>query len=160
VTERAERAEATAAGLRLQVPSPREREALASASSEYDKIAELKRTLDRERAARRAESRQFRELVSEAETALGRAQEKLDAEARGRHRLEADLGDDAGRRAGRLVPLAVREAAELRQRAEDMPDGRDKTRQVRRARSLDELVASLCDLYRLDAAAEPGARPE
>jgi Cft2 family RNA processing exonuclease len=158
LTERAERAEATAAGLRLQVPSPREREALASASSEYDKIAELKRTLDRERAARRAESRQFRELVSEAETALGRAQEKLDAEARGRHRLEADLGDDAGRRAGRLVPLAVREAAELRQRAEDMPDGRDKTRQVRRARSLDELVASLCDLYRLDAAAEPGAK--
>jgi len=157
-TGRAERAEAAAASLRGQVPSRREREALASASSQHNKAGELKRSLDRERAARRAESRQLRELVSEAETALGRAQEKLDAEARGRHRLEADLGDDAGRRAGRLVPLAAREAAELRQRAEGMPDGRDKTRQLRRARSLDELVASLRDLYGLDAAGEPGAQ--
>ena len=70
-TERAERAEASAADLRSQAPSRREREALASASSQYDKAAELKRSLDRERAARRAESRQLRELVSEAETALG-----------------------------------------------------------------------------------------
>jgi Cft2 family RNA processing exonuclease len=158
VTERAERAEANAADLRRQVPSRREREALVSASSQYDKAAELKRSLDRERAARRADSRQFRELISEAEFALGRAQDRLDAEARGRHRLEADLGDNAVGRAGRLVPLAVREAAELRQRAEGMPDGRDKTRQVRRAQSLDELVASLRDLYCLDATGESGAK--
>ncbi|HET6185539.1 MAG TPA: MBL fold metallo-hydrolase [Trebonia sp.] len=157
-TGRAERAEAATVSLRSQVPSRREREALTSASSQYDKAGELKRSLDRERAARRAESRQLRELASEAETALGHAQEKLDAEARGRHRLEADLGDDAGRRAGRLVMLAVREAAELCQRAEGMPDGRDKTRQLRRARSLNELVASLRDLYGLDAAGEPGAQ--
>ena len=76
--------------------------------------------------------------MSEAEAALGQAQEKLDAEARGRHRLEADLGNDAGRRAGRLVPLAVREAADLRQRADGMPDGPGKTRQLRRAQGLDE----------------------
>ena len=86
-TDRAERAEANAAELRHKVPSRREREAMASASSQYDRTAELKRSLDRERSARRAESRQLRELVSEAETALRRAQEKLDAEARGRHRL-------------------------------------------------------------------------
>lgn len=103
VTERAERAESSEAELRSQVPSRREREAMASASSQYERVAELKRSLDRERTARRAESRQLRELVSEAEMALGRAQQKLDAEARGRHRLEADLGDDAGRRAGRAA---------------------------------------------------------
>ena len=157
-TGRAEHAEASVTDLRRQVPSRHEREALASASSQYDKAAELKRSLDRERAARRAEVRQLRELVCEAETALRRAQDKLDAEARGRHRLEADLGDDASRRAGRLVPLAVREAAELRQRAEGMPDGRDKTRQLRRAQSLDALVGSLRELYCLDAAGEPGAK--
>ena len=118
VTERAERAEATAADLRLKVPSPREREALASASSQYDKAAELKRSLDRERAARRADSRQFRELLSEAEAALGRAQDKLDAEVRGRRWLEADLGDNAGRRAGSCHwPSAKRRSCASVQRA-------------------------------------------
>lgn len=155
VTERAERAESSEAELRSQVPSRREREAMASASSQYERVAELKRSLDRERTARRAESRQLRELVSEAEMALGRAQQKLDAEARGRHRLEADLGDDAGRRAGRLVPLAAREAAELRRSADSMPDGPGKTRQLRRAGQLDQLVASLRDLYCLDVAGTP-----
>ena len=158
ITERAERAEANTADLRRQVPSRREREALVSATSQYDKAAELKRSLDRERAARRAEARQLRELVSEAEAALGQTQEKLDAEARGRHRLEADLGDDAGRRAGRLVPLAVREATDLRQSADGMPDGPGKTRQLRRARGLEKLADSLRDLYCLDAAGEPASR--
>ena len=96
--------------------------------------------------------------MSEAEAALGQTQEKLDAEARGRHRLEADLGDDAGRRAGRLVPLAVREATELRQSADGMPDGPGKTRQLRRARGLEKLADSLRDLYCLDAAGEPESR--
>jgi Cft2 family RNA processing exonuclease len=159
-TGRAEHAEATANDLRRQVPSRHEREALASASSQYDKAAELRRNLDRERATRRSEVRQLRELVTEAETALRHAQDNLDAEARGRHKLEADLSDDASRRAGRLVPLAVREAVELRQRAESMPDGRDKTRQVRRARSLDALVASMCDLYCLDATGEPAGKAD
>jgi Cft2 family RNA processing exonuclease len=158
VTERAEQAEAAAADLRSQVPSRREREALASASSHYDKVAGLKRALDRERAVRRADARQFRELVSEAEAALGRAQEKLDAEARGRHKLEADLGNDVTRRAGRLVPLAAREAEELRQRTGGAPDGPGKTRQLRRARDLDALVESLRDLYCLDETGDPGAR--
>lgn len=156
VSERAERAGARAAELRSQVPSRREREALASASSRYDKEIELRRSLDRERAARRTESRQLRKLVADAETALGRAQEKLDAEARGRHTLEAALGDDAGSRAGRLIPLLAREAAELRQRTASMPNGPDKTRQLRRAGRLDDLVTRLRDLYGLDTAGEPG----
>jgi Cft2 family RNA processing exonuclease len=154
-TKQAECAETSAANLRSQLPSRREREALASASSQYDRVDELKRRLDRERAARRAESRQLRKLVSEVETALARAQEKLDAEARGRHRLEAALGDDAASRAGRLVPLAVREATELHQRADSMPDGPGKTRQLRRAQGLNRLAASLRELYGLDATGEP-----
>lgn len=155
VTERAERAEANAADLRRQLPSPREHEALAAASSQYDKVAELRRTLDRERATRRAESRQLRELVSDAETALARTQEGLDAEARGRHKLEAELGNDPARRAGRFLPLAVREAGKLRQEAACLPDGPGKTRQLRRAGQLDLLVASLRELYCLDSAGMP-----
>ena len=91
------------------------------------------------------------------EAALRDAQDKLDAEIRGRHKLEADLGDDAGRRASRFLPLAVREAADLRQRAAGMPDGPVKTRQLRRARHLDDLVALLGQLYDLDAPGSPVA---
>jgi Cft2 family RNA processing exonuclease len=160
MTERAERAEAAATDLRRQVPSRHDREVLASASFGYDKAAELKRSLDRERSARRAAARQFRELLSEVESALGHTQEKLDSEARGRHRLEADLGEDAGRRAGRFVPLAVREAAELRQRAGIMADGPGKTRQLRRAKRLDDVVTLLRELYCLDAAGEASLNGE
>ena len=158
VTERAEDAEASVTRLRRQLPSRREREALASASSQYERVTEMKRTLEHERAERRAQVRELRGLVSEAEAALAIAQEMLDAEARGRHKLEADLGDDAGRRAARLMPLVQREAADLRERAAGLPDGPVKTRQLRRAKSLDELVASLRDLYCLDAALNPGTR--
>jgi Cft2 family RNA processing exonuclease len=155
-TDRAARAEASATELRRQLPSRRERDALASASSQYDKTAELQRRLDRERAARRAEFRQLRELASEAEAALARAQEKLDAETRGRRRLEADLGDAAGR-ARRLAPLAEREAAALRQSAPGMSDGPDRTRQLRRAEHLEALAGSLRELYHLDQSSPPNS---
>jgi hypothetical protein len=150
--ERAERAEADAAELRRQLPSRREREALAAASTQQDKLEEMKRVLTQDRTDHRAQVRQLRGQVSEAQSALQDALERLDAEARGRRKLEADLGDDAGRRAGRLIPLARREAVDLRQSAARLPDGLAKTRQLRRARSLDDLVKLLCDLYRLDAA--------
>jgi hypothetical protein len=153
-TDRAERAEANVTELRRQLPSRQERDALASASSQYERTAELQRRLNRERSARRAESRQLHELVSEAEAALGRTQERLDAETRGRRRLEADLGDAAGR-ARRLVPLAEREAAALRRGAHSMPDGQDKTRQLRRAKQLEALSTSLRELYRLDMDGSP-----
>jgi Cft2 family RNA processing exonuclease len=153
-TDRAERAEANVTELRRQLPSRQERDALASASSQYERTAELQRRLNRERSARRAESRQLHELVSEAEAALARTQERLDAETRGRRRLEADLGDAAGR-ARRLVPLAEREAAALRRGAHSMPDGQDKTRQLRRAKQLEALSTSLRELYRLDMDGSP-----
>lgn len=162
-TGRAETAEESVAKLRGLVPSPRERDALASASSQSDKLDELRGRLDRERSARRAEVRKLRELVADAEAALERAQAKLDAEARGRHRLEAALGEDAAGRAGRLVPLAVREAAKLRDGAEGMPTGPAKTKQIRRATRLDDVVAALRDLYCLDAGdpdAEAGIVPD
>lgn len=158
-TERAERAEADAADLRDQLPSRHDREVIASAASLYDRFAELKRTLDRERAVRRAEAAGFRELVSEAESALKRTQEKLDAEIRGRHRLEADLGNDPARRASRLVPLAAREAAELHQGGLGMPDGPGKTRRLKRAERLEDLIAALRDLYCLDVDGEPDLQP-
>ncbi len=150
-TDRAERAEASVTELKRQLPTRREREALASASSQAGTSAELQRRLDRERAGRRTESRQLRELASEAEVALARAQEKLDAETRGRRKLEADLGDAAGR-AARLTPLAEREAVALRRSAHGMSDGPDKTRQLRRAERLEALTASLRELYHLDHA--------
>jgi Cft2 family RNA processing exonuclease len=156
LTRHAEQAESTAVSLRRQVPSPREREALNSVLSQYDKALQLTSALDRERATRRTESRQLRELVSEAEIALGRALEQVDAQARGRHKLEVALGDDPASRASRLVPLVAREAAELRQRAGSMPNGPDKTRQLRRADRLDDLVTRLCDLYGLDTGGEAG----
>lgn len=155
--ERAQRADATAADLRRQVPSRREREALNAASSQHERALDLRRDLDRERSARRAESRQLRGVVAEAEIALELTLEKLDAERRGRHRLEAALGHDAAHRAGRLLPLLVREGSELRHAAAALPDGPAKTRQLRRARQLDDLVASLIDLYGLDAAGQVSA---
>jgi Cft2 family RNA processing exonuclease len=150
-TERAERAEAAVTALRRQLPSRRERDALASAASQQDKTAELQRRLDRERSARRAESRQLRGIVSEAENALACAQDKLETETRGRRRLEAELGD-ASARAGRLAPLTEREAQTLRRRARGLPDGLDKTRQLRRAGQLEDLAGSLRDLYHLGPA--------
>ena len=156
-TGRAESAENNVTKLQGLVPSPRERDALASASSQSDKLDELRGSLDRERSARRAEVRKLRELVADAEAALERAQAKLDAEARGRHKLEAALGEDAAGRAGRLVPLAAREAAKLRDSAEGMPTGPDKTKQNRRAKRLEDVVASLRDLYCLNATGDPDA---
>jgi Cft2 family RNA processing exonuclease len=155
--ERAEHAEARVAELRGQVPSLREREALASASKQHDKLADLRRSLDRERAERRAEARRLRGTASDAEAALADAQRRLDAEARGRRRLEADLGEDPERRAARLAPLVAREAAYLREGAVGMATGPDKTRRLRRARSLDELLESLRALYQLESARDPGA---
>jgi len=156
-TGRAESAEKSVTSLQGLVPSPRERDALASASSQSDKLDELRGSLDRERSARRAEVRKLRELVADAEAALERAQAKLDAEARGRHRLEAALGEDAAGRAGRLVPLAAREAAKLRDGAEGMPTGPGKTKQTRRAKRLDDVVAALRDLYCLNTTGDPDA---
>src|SRR6266568_2905894 len=156
-TGRAENAENNVTKLQGLVPSPRERDALASASSQSDKLDELRGSLDRERSARRAEVRTLRELVAETEAALERSQAKLDSEARGRHRLEAALGEDAGGRAGRLVPLAAREAAKLRDGAEGMPTGPGKTKQTRRAKRLDDVVAALRDLYCLNATGDPDA---
>jgi Cft2 family RNA processing exonuclease len=149
--QKAERAEEAARTLRGELPSRHEREALASAATQQDKISELRRKLDAQRGAARAESRELRERVSEAEQALARAQDRLDAEQRGRRRLEADLGDAAGR-AGRLVPLAEREATALLQEASGMHDGPAKTRKMRRADNLHQLVASLRELYALGPA--------
>ena len=150
--ERAEIAEASASALRGQMPSRQQREALTSASTQQDKITTLQRRLDAERAARGHDLRELRERISEAEQALALAQETLDRERRGRHGLEADLGDAEGR-ARRLKPLAEREAASLRREAASMSDGLGKTRKLRRAGRLEELAKSLGELYALDALA-------
>jgi len=147
--ERAQDAEVSIAALRDQLPSRRERDALASASTQQDKISELQRRLNAERAARRYDLRELRERLSEAELALALTQESLDRERRGRRGLEAELGD-AGARARRLKPLTEREAASLRQAASGMSDGPAKTRKIRRADSLDQLAESLGELYELD----------
>ena len=149
--ERADHMEARATELQRQIPSRSEREALASASEQHDKLAELKRGLDHERAQRRAEARRLRGIASEAEAALADVQRRLDAETRGRRRLEAELGGDPRDRAARLEPLVAREAADLRKGADGMPAGPGKTRQLRRAQGLEQLLGSLRVLFGLKA---------
>jgi Cft2 family RNA processing exonuclease len=158
-TERAERAETSATDMRRQLPTRRQREALETASSHQDKLDAMKRTLDQERAIHKAQVRRLRGVAFEAEAALVEMQDKLDSEIRGRHKLEADLGDDAGRRASRFLPLVAREATDLRQRTADMPDGPAKTRQLRRARQLDDLMKLLGQLYELDPPRSPVELP-
>jgi Cft2 family RNA processing exonuclease len=147
--ERAQNAETRIAALRDQLPSRRERDALASASTQQDKIAELQRRLDSERAARRYDLHELRERLSEAEQALSLTQKNLDRERRGRHGLEAQLGD-TGAGARRLKPLTERESASLRQQALGMSDGTGKTRILRRADSLRQLSELLSELYEHD----------
>ncbi|MGW5417397.1 MBL fold metallo-hydrolase [Actinomadura geliboluensis] len=146
--ERAEYVEKTVRDLRTQVPSRRERQALTAASTHQSRLRELKRKLSVERKTREKEARALRALASEAEHALARTQEELEAERRGRRRLEAELGD-ATERARRLVPLVGRESADLRKNAAAMRDGPDKSRRLRRADRLEQLVASLRELYDL-----------
>jgi Cft2 family RNA processing exonuclease len=149
--ERTEQMEARVAEIQGQIPSRSEREALASASEQRDKLAELKRGLEHERTQRRAEARRLRGIAAEAEAALADVQRRLDAEIRGRRRLEAELGGSPRDRAARLEPLVAREAADLRKGADGMPAGPGKTRQLRRAQSLEQLLESLRDLFGLEA---------
>jgi Cft2 family RNA processing exonuclease/cell division septum initiation protein DivIVA len=156
-TARAETAEATAAQLRAQVPSRRQRAALSSAGEWQDKTDHLQRKLDRERAAHQTELRRVSGLLSEAEEALASAQADADTERRARYLLDADLGADPAGRARRLVTLTDREAARLRRLALDMPDGPRKSRSLKRVQRLDDLTAILGELYDLGPATASAA---
>lgn len=136
----------TADDLRAQLPTSRQRRALANASQMDTSLRKLKRQLDKERTGRSDDRQAFESRLRAADAALAKAQEETEAERRGRRRLERELGD-AAERAHRLEPLAAREADRLKAAAASMRDGREKTRALRRAERLEGLVAELRDLY-------------
>jgi Cft2 family RNA processing exonuclease len=144
-----------AAGLRRKLPTNKERRALAKAVDSAARTEGLKRQLSQERRGRQADRLQFQARLETLEAALRQAHEDRDSEQRGRRRLENELGD-ASERSRRLRPLVMREASDLDKFAEAQPNGKERTRALRRAGRLKQLASDLADLYpsQLDGVAD------
>lgn len=145
--------------VREQLPTKRERAAMAAAATQERRIEALerklrqsqKRLLDQERAARRELDGLGKKLAD--------LLDELDAERRGRRQLEVELGDAAAR-AARLLVLIERERSSLDEEIAAKRPGPERTRASRRADALKELECLLRRVYALDAVRDEGIADE
>lgn len=148
--------------VRRQLPSRKERRALANATqirSDLERIKRAARQADRKRDNLQHELR--RELA-DSNHEIERLRAELAAEQRGRRRLTDELGD-ATERARRLLTLVTHEISELEKRAATERMGPDRTRMNRRLQQLKSLADMLRHLFDLDTAqigAPPSTVPE
>jgi Cft2 family RNA processing exonuclease len=144
---------AKVAELQNLVPTRRQRKALEAATDVDSELRRTKDALELARAGRDKELQNTRQDLAEAIRELDRVNGELEAERRGRRRLEQELGDATGR-ARRLLPLTERDARSLVRDADTLREGPERTRLQKRAQALQQLASSLRELYDLHEPSE------